>query len=209
VTGDDDLRARLAAIDPVRTGGVLGAVPDLSPAARQELLMEIVDRPATASAPGAQGSRKRTRLLAAAAAVVVIAAAGIAGVLAATGDDPAPRTPAATTVALEVPAGGAASSCLRFDVDILRDMPLAFAGTATSVTKAEVSLEVDRWYRCGSADRVTVSVPDTQPSVALDGVDFVEGQRYLVTATDGVVNGCGFSGAASPELTDAFAQAFG
>jgi hypothetical protein len=208
VTGDDDLRARLAAIDPARPDGVLGDVPDLSPAALQEQIMQIVDRPAPTSDPREHG-RWSARLLAAAAAVVVIVAAGIAGIVATTGDDPAPRTPAATTVALRTPPGGAASSCLRFDVELLRTMPVALAGTATSVSKTTVTLDVDRWYRGGSADRVTVSVPDTQSSVALDGVEFVEGQRYLLTATDGVVNGCGFSGPESPELADAFAQAFG
>jgi hypothetical protein len=208
VTGDDDLRARLAAIDPARPDGVLGDVPDLSPAALQERIMQIVDRPAPTSDPREHG-RRRARLLAAAAAVVVIVAAGIAGIVATTGGDPAPRTPAATNVALRTPPGGATSSCLRFDVELLRNMPVAFAGTATSVSKTAVTLDVDRWYRGGSADLVTVSVPDTQSSVALDGVEFVEGQRYLLTATDGVVNGCGFSGPESPELADAFAQAFG
>jgi hypothetical protein len=39
-------------------------------------------------------------------------------------------------------------------------------------------------------------------------VEVVDGQRYLLTATDGTVNGCGFIGPASPELEHAFAQAF-
>ena len=101
------------------------------------------------------------------------------------------------------------SSCLRFDVAILRDMPVAFAGTVTKLTDETVTLDVDRWYTGGTADRVTVSVPDTQTSIALDGVQFVDGKRYLLTATNGTVNGCGFSGPVTPELDQAYAQAFG
>lgn len=209
MTGDDDLRARLAAIDPARPDGALGDLPDVSPAVLQERLMEILDRPAASPQPRAPGGRNRTRLLAAAAAVLVVVAAGVAGIIAATGGDPAPRTPAATTVALRAPSSDAANSCIRFDVELLRNMPVAFAGTATSVTTHTATLRVDRWYRGGSADRVTVSVPDAQTSVELDGVEFVDGQRYLLTATDGVVNGCGFSGPATRQLEDAFAQAFG
>ncbi len=37
---------------------------------------------------------------------------------------------------------------------------------------------------------------------------FRVGERYLVTATDGTVNGCGFSGPATPELERAFEEAF-
>ena len=54
----------------------------------------------------------------------------------------------------------------------------------------------------------TVAVPSEQTSAALDGVDFGQGQRYLLTATGGVVNGCGFSGPATPELERAFDEAF-
>jgi hypothetical protein len=46
--------------------------------------------------------------------------------------------------------------------------------------------------------------------VALEGgVEFADGQTYLVTATDGTVNGCGYSGLATPELQSAFDSAFG
>jgi hypothetical protein len=44
--------------------------------------------------------------------------------------------------------------------------------------------------------------------VALDGVDFQQGKRYFVTAAQGTVNGCGYSGPASAELEQAFAEAF-
>jgi hypothetical protein len=85
---------------------------------------------------------------------------------------------------------------------------VALAGTVTALEPGQVSLDVDRWYTGGSADRVTIAVP-VNNSAALDGVDFREGERYLLTATDGTVNGCGFSGPASAELESAYGAAFG
>jgi hypothetical protein len=35
------------------------------------------------------------------------------------------------------------------------------------------------------------------------------GEQYLITATDGNVNYCGFSGPSTPELRSAFEEAFG
>lgn len=100
------------------------------------------------------------------------------------------------------------TSCLPFDVAILSAMPVACGGTVTAVDADSVSLDVDRWYAGGSADRVRVSVSAGQTSVVLDGVEFIEGQRYLLTATAGLVNGCGFSGKETAQLERAFAQAF-
>ena len=39
-------------------------------------------------------------------------------------------------------------------------------------------------------------------------IDFQVGSRYLVTAYDGIVNYCGFSGPWTQELADAYAAAF-
>lgn len=45
---------------------------------------------------------------------------------------------------------------------------------------------------------------------ALIGIpDFEVGHRYLITATDGVVNGSGYSGPVTPDLEVTFDVAFG
>jgi DNA-directed RNA polymerase specialized sigma24 family protein len=49
------------------------------------------------------------------------------------------------------------------------------------------------------ADVVTLTA-GTDVSVALDGVEFVDGQRYLVTVLNGEVQICGISAPATPEL---------
>jgi hypothetical protein len=95
-----------------------------------------------------------------------------------------------------------------FDVAILRGMPVAFAGTVSDISADTVTLDVDRWYKGGSAGQVAVTVASGQSSAALDGVDFAVGKSYLVAAADGTVSGCGLSGPASPELESAYDEAF-
>ena len=110
-----------------------------------------------------------------------------------------------------MPGGGtgtSAGSCIRFDVKYLRDMPVAFAGTATQMDDDSVTLDVDQWYKGGDADVVRLTHYN-RATVSLDGFKFVRGDRYLITATEGTVNFCGYSGRWSQNLADAFQEAFG
>jgi hypothetical protein len=208
---DDELRTRLSRLDPAPAGSPVD--PVTSPRA-QELVERIMQTPETQtlstpdSADELAARRRRPYLLPLVAAAVL--ALVVATVLVVSGggrvaDAPAGEDP--TTLALELPASDVASSCMMFDVQILADMPVALAGTVTAVEPRQVTLDVDRWYRGGDADVVTIGVLDGN-SVALDGVDFRDGERYLVTATDGVVNVCGYSGPATPAFEQAFEQAF-
>ena len=191
----DELRERLRRADP--------AGPPLDPDPSRpapELLERTMSRPVLdAAAP----SRDRRRL-AAAAAVVLLVGGGAAYTLRA--GDTAASGPA-VSLAL-TGAGTSMASCAPFDVAFLRDMSPAFAGTVVSTDGGEVVLEVERWYAGGDADRVVLRQPDAASSAALDGVAFEPGQRYLVTAADGTVNGCGYSGPATPELEASFDEAF-
>lgn len=73
-----------------------------------------------------------------------------------------------------------------------------------------MALDVDRWYKGGNADQITIALPPGDISPALiPGVDFVQGKSFLVTAVEGTVVGCGFSGPAPPELTKICDEAFG
>ena len=208
MTDNDDLRARLAGIDPVSWGGAVDPSPTPTTAEIAEIvehIMQTVDHTPATRERRTHTSWRRTGLLAAAA--VTAAAAGIGGFLAPWGGEPTAQP--SSTLALSSAPSDVMASCAVFDVAVLRRMPVAFAGTATAVDPDLVTLRVDRWYTGGDAERVTVTVPAGQRSVALDGVEFIDGQQYLVTATDGAVNGCGMSGPRSPELERAFAEAFG
>lgn len=150
--------------------------------------------------------RRRSRLLGiTAAAALVVAGAAVVGNI--TGGDDEPQAAATPPLELSLGADDAMASCLPFDVSILSTMSPAFAATATAVEPGAVTLEVDRWYSGGDADTVILRTPNSSPAL-IGGFEFVAGERYLITAADGNVNFCGFSGVATPELTAAFDAAF-
>ena len=199
---DDDLRQRLARLDPMPS--TVPVDPSTSPRA-QELLERAMlttdDTPDTAAPTPLW--RKPAVLAAAAVAVVAL---GIGAVASGGGSTPAKPT---TTLSLKAPAaagGPTMASCIMFSVDILKDMQVAFEGTVTEVGADAVTLDVDRWFKGGTADVVTVA---TQPGVTSEGgVEFAQGTQYLVTATDGTVNACGYTAEATPDLEASFEQAF-
>lgn len=191
---DEDLRARLRRLDPARR-------IDVADHHIRERAMETVRTEPTIE------NRPRP-VLAAVASVVTLAVVVGGAALAARDSGTAGGGDRATTLALTVPDGTVAASCIAFDVAILRDMPVAFSGTVTEVAEGSVTLDVDHWYKGGDADVVTVKNP-AGASVALDGVEFTDGGHFLVAAADGTVNGCGFSGPATAELEHAYDEAFG
>ena len=172
---DDDLRRRLHDADPLRGNG--SGVPRQGPRAHeiQERAMRIADQhdPSTTTVPeplpDADGPRRRgsrwPALVAVAAAAVVAVGAGAAlsGVLI----DDETGSPASTLALTAAPAD-AMSSCMMFDVAVLSGMQTALAGTVTSVDGTTATVDVERWYRGGPADVVTVT--SDQRGVALDGV---------------------------------------
>ena len=199
----DDLRARLARLDPVPAST---PVDPLTGPRAQELLERVMLT--TENTPETHGStpawRRPAALVAAAAAVLAI---GVGSVVATDGGG---GTKAGkTTLSLKAPGGGGGTtmnSCIMFSVDILKDMPLAFGGTVTDISGDTVTLDVDRWFKGGTADVVTVTTPAANTSVGT--VEFTKGTRYLVTATDGTVNSCGYTSEATPDLERSFEQAF-
>ena len=111
---------------------------------------------------------------------------------------------------LELAAGGGDSmaSCMAFDPAILAEVPLAFEGTATAVDGDEVTLDVDRWFKGGESDEVVLVAPQGLEAL-IGGIPFEVGGQYLISATDGQVNYCGFSGEATSDLQAGFESAFG
>jgi hypothetical protein len=106
--------------------------------------------------------------------------------------------------------GGGAASCIRFDLEILGQMEVAFDGTVTAIDGESVTFAVGQWFR-GSGDSVTLTANSLGgvPSSLEGGVDFQVGGRYLVTAAAGVVNGCGYSQAYEASAAADWASAFG
>lgn len=204
---DDKLRQLLTQIDPMPPDVSVDA-PDST--RKRPLLEEIMSTPvdtapSTNDEPRPVGRSGRGHLTLLVSVVAAAAIAAIAITMVVIRDDDPPSRQALTIAA----PGTTMSSCVPFDVNVLAEMPVAFAGTVTEISESTATVEVDRWYRASvETDLVDVVLPAENTSAALDGVELATGQRYLLTATDGTVNGCGFSGLATRELESAFNSAF-
>ena len=207
---DGRLRAALVALDPIADATTTPIDPITSDRART-LLEAIMSTPLlddatpnlsdTGTAP-----RDRRRWFALGGAGVV--AAAVVALIASNGASP---TVTATELGL-TPVDPAMSMCMVFEPSQLAGVEVAFGGTVTEITGDQASgstirIEVDRWFRGGDTDVVDLTVP-AGFTAALDGVDFVVGTRYLVTAVDGVVTSCGLSGPATPEFEQIFTDVF-
>lgn len=111
------------------------------------------------------------------------------------------------TVSLTLGVEDATASCLALDPSILSGMSPAFAGTVRSVEGETVVLDVNRWYAGEEADVVELEAPAGLEAL-IGGIGFEVGQQYLITATDGTVNYCGYSGPVTPELQAAYDAAY-
>jgi hypothetical protein len=203
---NDELRQRIAGIDPARDVTTDPVDGDRA----RSILENVMSGTITPINPHHEAptrpSRHRRRWWSALAGGAAVAAAAV-GVVAVTGGgsaDPVDSPP----LVLAVPAPDAMAMCMAIDATILSGAEQAFGGTVTEVADGSVTIEVDRWYKGGDASTVQLTTPPNF-TAALDGVDFVTGGRFLVTATAGQVNSCGMSGPASPELEQLFEQAFG
>lgn len=214
---EDELRERLRRLDPVPADQAID--PPTTPSSRIRLERIMNTEPAHTDNPAGTGNRTaadppgpaRTgpsrRLLAAVAAVatLVLAVGVLINVI---DDDPDDDVAAGPPLELSLGSGDAIASCMAVDAAILADMAPAFAATATGVEGETVILEVDRWYAGGDAPVVELRAPGGMEAL-IAGFDFVEGAQYLITASGGTVNYCGYSGPATPELTALFDEAFG
>ena len=197
----DELRERLARIDPMRSG--VPTEPTTSESS-QELLEKIMSTPLKEKAESIPAPRRTWTIAVAAVAALVLA---VAGGMALTGGDDAP---VAAGPPLELTAGGEdiMASCIAFSPEELDNVAeLAFAGTVTAVDGDTVTLTVDEWYRGGDAAEVALNAPQGMEAL-IGGIPFAVGDAYLISAQGGSVNYCGFSGPATPELQAGFDAAF-
>lgn len=197
----DELEQRLRAADPAPP-----TVPvDPARSSRAQTLVEHImnDTLISIDTPPAAGPRRWT-LIAAAAAVVLAVAVG--GAVALSGDD----DPAAPPLALVTEPDNILQSCIELTVDTLRDLDAehVFKGTVTSVDGDVATLDVEKWYRGGDTETVTVTGASGDEQTLLGGVALEQGGSYLVSAHGGTVLSCGASGVATPELEALFEGAF-
>lgn len=194
---NEDLRSRLQKLDPTASGVEIKSVDEES---SQKMLETIMSQ-----SVGSEGIRPAWYLMGAAAiAVVAFGAVTLFG--GATSPDVV-ASPDDDAIELTVGAEDTLASCMALTPELLRDVPLAFAGTVTTVEGERATLTVDEWFVGGDATTVSLLAPSGFEAL-IGGIDFEEGKSYLVSAYDGVVNYCGFSGEETPELRAIYDEAF-
>jgi hypothetical protein len=108
-------------------------------------------------------------------------------------------------------AGGGTAMCIRFDLELLAQQPIAFDGTVTAIDGESVTFAVGKWFRGPGDASVTLTQVGQGAGAVMEGilVDFRVGDRYLVSGADGVVTGCGFSVPYDAAAAADWATAFG
>jgi hypothetical protein len=208
---DDELRAALSRRDPAAGQPVDAASSPQARALWERTMNTPVDQHATptTTVPGVRaavpGRPSRRLVFALAAAVLVTSGVGAAIALGPMTPEKAPQ--AAQVMALQAPAADLSQACAMFDVAFLQGMPVAFQGEVVEVSDTSAVLKVDRWFRGGQDDVTTVRVSKPGPEVS-ESVEMTQGKTYLVSARDGFVSSCGYTGELTPDLLASFEEAF-
>ena len=145
--------------------------------------------------------------------VVLIAAAVVFALLNRGDDEPGGASgdtaDLGTASVTELVAAPSTERCMVPNADVLRRQDVAFDGVVRSVTGGEATLTPTHFYAGEETERVVVNAPDRDLQALLAAVEFREGERYLVAATDGQVTLCGFSDRYTGRLASLYAEAFG
>ncbi|MDN4174640.1 hypothetical protein QWY28_16890 [Nocardioides sp. SOB77] len=212
---DDDprLRERLRAVDPAAS--LAPADPDRV-ARLLEATMSSTDHETETETETSGRTPRRAPFAWIAAAAAVLVLGGVAVAVTTTGDGDGERTPTAGGGGTDAPAvltlaapAAQEARCMVPTADVLAGQEVAFLGTVEEVADDTVVLAVDEQYAGTEADEVRVESPAEQMQLLVGAVDFRDGEQYLVSATDGRVTVCGFSGPATGELQTLYAEAFG
>lgn len=179
---DEELRARLRRTDPAAT------LPAAAPEQVSRLVEETMSRTHT----------RRWALPAAAALVLVTAGTAWAMTRPADVDPravPIPAPSAARTV--ELTAGGIQAKCREPEASRLSEISdFAFEGTVTGITGGVVTLGISQVFRGEWAGAVRVRQAGETSEQMLGSGKFEKGRKYLVSASEGTVMICGYSGEA-------------
>lgn len=194
---NEELRSRLQKLDPTTSGVEIKSVDEES---SQKMLETIMSQSA-----GSEGIRPAWYLMGAAAVAMV--AFGAVTLFGGGSTPDVAATPDGDAVELTVGSEDSLASCMALTPELVRDVPLAFAGTVTTVEGERATLTVDEWFVGGDAATVSLLAPSGFEAL-IGGIDFEVGKSYLVSAYDGVVNYCGFSGEETPELRAIYDEAF-
>jgi hypothetical protein len=217
---DDQLRDRIGRVDPLahEPGGTsIEPITSREARSRLEAVMNThltEEHPTETSSPSPRRWAVMAGVAAAAVAVLAVGAFALTG----GGDDPEVAAPGTTDdgaepgklTVLELSSGNddIMASCMVLDATMIAQAQVAFKGTVTMAQNGVVQLVVDEAYVGVDEQAVTLSAPEGMEAL-IGGVAWEVGGQYLVTAWDGVVNYCGQTGPATPELQAIYDEAFG
>jgi hypothetical protein len=199
---DDRLLARLRAADPA------SPLPPADPDQVAHLLEVAMSDTTTRSTESREnGTHDRSPLtwLVAAAAVILIAASGVFA-LVNRGDDTSPAAGQTVTQLGVITSHG---RCELPNVGVLKLQTIAFRGTVTSLDPGSATFRVDHWFKGGPTDVARVAAPAPQLAPLVSAAKLRVGGSYLVSAHDGTVTECGFTGPDAGRLAALYHRAFG
>lgn len=219
MTDDDQrLREQLRAADPAAS--LSPADPDRVTRLLEATMSDDLESDLPETRQTGVHERSRFTWLVAAAAVLLIAGVG-AFVLIDRGTDGVPAadegdvaetsgapSEAPTVTTLSVPPGVGAGRCAVPSADVLSRQTLAFDGVVDDITDGVVTLTPTIFYAGDPTDQVVVEAPPEVLDRLVLSVRFEVGQRFLVSAYDGQVGICGYSGPWSPGLEQLYVEAF-
>jgi hypothetical protein len=203
VTGSDDDSALLSRL---RTADPASSLPPADPERVAHLLeAAMTDTHATESRETGTHDRSPLTWLVAAAAVVLIAGAGIFGLA----NRDAKHAPSAQPTVTQLGVASTAGRCMVPNVGVLKVQTVAFRGSVTTLSSGTVTFKVEHWFRGGPTDLAKVIAPPSLLRPLVEAAKFKVGGDYLVSAHDGQVSACGFSGPAAGSLASLYSQAYG
>lgn len=218
IAADDELRAQLRTLDPAAS--LPAADPSLVARLIDDTVSDDVDHDIPETRQTGVHERSRLTWLVAAAAVLLIAGMGAFVLLDRAADDDVPTVdPGGTTEAsdpaaapsvttLSAPGNIGAGRCAVPSAKTLATQHVAFEGVVEEIADGTVTLSPTVFYAGEPSEVVQVEAPAAVLEQLLIAVSFEVGGRYLVSAADGRVSVCGYSGAWSPELEQLYVEAF-
>jgi hypothetical protein len=210
---DDDDLAALRDADPVDHASLPSPTDTAAAALFERIAMTDTDADTdTHTAPPPGRSAPRRAWLAAAAALVVVGGVAVA-LTRDSGESPAPGRAATPTTETDgaITPGGAASCVELYDLTTLTHREIALDATITEVTGDQLTVAVNRWYRGGESDELTLDGASTLGGITSAGspVSLAPGTRLLIAGDGGFAWGCGFTQPYDPAVAEAWEDAIG
>ena len=206
----DEELTRLRSADPIEPTSLPSATDPAAVALFERIVM---NDPTSTTSPI---TRPRPLMLAV-AAVALLVLVGAALVVRGGSDGDIEEEVATASTTTEpggpplTPGGASSGSCVEFyDLQSLANREVAFDGTVASRAGDQITFTVNRWFRGGDEDEITLSGGEALGGVtsAGPGASIETGTRLLVAGDGGFAWACGFTQPFDAAVAEQWADAF-